>query len=69
MRYRGVPVEGPPARGLARPLTLAALQVLSYGQLCAALGVKQESLEPAPFLSAGDIHAVLSSPSGRRTKR
>nr|XP_014335431.1 PREDICTED: cyclin-F [Bos mutus] len=44
-------------------------EVLSYGQLCAALGVKQESLEPAPFLSAGDIHAFLSSPSGRRTKR
>nr|XP_020753137.1 cyclin-F isoform X2 [Odocoileus virginianus texanus] len=44
-------------------------EVLSYGQLCAALGVKQESPEPAPFLSAGDIHAFLSSPSGRRTKR
>ncbi|XP_032316105.1 cyclin-F [Camelus ferus] len=44
-------------------------EVLSYGQLCAALGVKQESPEPASFLSAGEIHAFLSSPSGRRTKR
>ncbi|MBV96427.1 Cyclin-F, partial [Eschrichtius robustus] len=43
--------------------------VLSYGQLCAALGVKQESPEPASFLSTGDIHTFLSSPSGRRTKR
>ncbi|GAB5583185.1 cyclin-A1 isoform X1 [Prionailurus iriomotensis] len=44
-------------------------EVLSYGQLCAALGVKQGSPEPTSFLSAGDIHAFLSSPSGRRTKR
>ncbi|XP_032461897.1 cyclin-F isoform X1 [Phocoena sinus] len=43
--------------------------VLSYGQLCATLGVKQESPEPASFLSTGDIHTFLSSPSGRRTKR
>lgn len=50
-------------------LTLASFQVLSYGQLCAALGVKQGSPEPTAFLSAGDIHAFLSSPSGRRTKR
>uniref|UniRef100_A0A8C0LKB9 Cyclin-F n=1 Tax=Canis lupus dingo TaxID=286419 RepID=A0A8C0LKB9_CANLU len=44
-------------------------EVLSYGQLCAALGVKQGSPEPASFLNTGDIHAFLSSPSGRRTKR
>ncbi|XP_069920209.1 cyclin-F isoform X2 [Oryctolagus cuniculus] len=44
-------------------------EVLSYSQLCAALGVKQESPEPASLVSAGDIHAFLSSPSGRRTKR
>ncbi|XP_049555044.1 cyclin-F isoform X3 [Orcinus orca] len=44
-------------------------EVLSYGQLCATLGVKQESPEPASFLSTGDIHTFLSSPSGRRTKR
>ncbi|XP_026899337.2 cyclin-F [Acinonyx jubatus] len=44
-------------------------EVLSYGQLCAALGVKQGSPEPTSFLSTGDIHAFLSSPSGRRTKR
>ncbi|KAI5932449.1 Cyclin-F [Manis javanica] len=43
-------------------------EVLSYSQLCAALGVKQESPEPTSFLSAGDIHTFLSSP-GRRTKR
>jgi hypothetical protein len=50
-------------------LTLASSQVLSYGQLCATLGVKQESPEPPSFLSAGEIHTFLSSPSGRRTKR
>ncbi|XP_020028751.1 cyclin-F isoform X3 [Castor canadensis] len=44
-------------------------EVLSYGQLCATLGVKQESPEPPSFLSAGEIHTFLSSPSGRRTKR
>ncbi|XP_060028527.1 cyclin-F isoform X2 [Erinaceus europaeus] len=44
-------------------------EALSYGQVCAALGVKQDSPEPAAFLSTGDIHAFLSSPSGRRTKR
>uniref|UniRef100_A0A452VDI1 Cyclin-F n=1 Tax=Ursus maritimus TaxID=29073 RepID=A0A452VDI1_URSMA len=44
-------------------------EVLSYGQLCAALGVKQGSPEPTSFLSTGDIHAFLTSPSGRRTKR
>ncbi|XP_023472318.1 cyclin-F [Equus przewalskii] len=44
-------------------------EVLSYSQLCTALGVKQESPEPASFLSTGEIHAFLSSPSGRRTKR
>ncbi|XP_013843298.1 cyclin-F isoform X2 [Sus scrofa] len=44
-------------------------EVLSYGQLCAALGVKQESPEPASFLSTGELPAFLSSPSGRRTKR
>lgn len=50
-------------------LTLASPQVLSYSQLCVALGVKQESPEPPSFLSTGEIHAFLSSPSGRRTKR
>ncbi|XP_035939080.1 cyclin-F [Halichoerus grypus] len=44
-------------------------EVLSYGQLCTALGVKQGSPEPTSFLSTGDIHAFLTSPSGRRTKR
>nr|XP_012599315.1 cyclin-F isoform X1 [Microcebus murinus] len=44
-------------------------EVLSYGQLCAALGVEQDSPEPPCFLSTGDLHAFLSSPSGRRTKR
>ncbi|XP_029803571.1 cyclin-F [Suricata suricatta] len=44
-------------------------EVLSYGQLCAALGVKQGSPEPTSFLSAGDVQAFLSSPSGRRAKR
>lgn len=76
-RYEEISLEevprgagGRPARpGPCRPLTVPPLQVLSYGQLCAALGVKQESPEPAPFLSAGDIHAFLSSPSGRRAKR
>ena len=58
-----------PLGASALPLTPASPQVLSYGQLCAALGVKQESPEPASFLSTGDIHTFLSSPSGRRTKR
>lgn len=44
-------------------------EVLSYGQVCVALGVKQESPEPTSFLSAGDIDSFLSSPSARRTKR
>ncbi|XP_004586735.2 cyclin-F [Ochotona princeps] len=44
-------------------------EVLSYGQLCAVLGVTQESPEPPSFLNTGDIHTFLSSPSGRRTKR
>nr|XP_027796476.1 cyclin-F [Marmota flaviventris] len=44
-------------------------EVLSHSQLCVALGVKQESPEPPSFLSTGEIHAFLSSPSGRRTKR
>ncbi|KAM4887120.1 LOW QUALITY PROTEIN: cyclin-F-like [Thomomys bottae] len=44
-------------------------EVLSYSQLCAALGMKQDSLEPPTFLSAGEIHTFLSSPSSRRTKR
>ncbi|XP_045397164.1 cyclin-F isoform X2 [Lemur catta] len=44
-------------------------EVLSYGQLCAALGVEQDSPEPPCFLSTGDLHTFLSSPSGRRTKR
>ncbi|KAF6123485.1 cyclin F [Phyllostomus discolor] len=44
-------------------------EVLSYSQVCAALGVKQESPEPTSFLSSGDIHSFLSSPSARRTKR
>ncbi|XP_054991414.1 cyclin-F [Sorex araneus] len=44
-------------------------EVLSYGQLCAALGVQQDSPEPTSFLGASDIHSFLSSPSGRRTKR
>ncbi|XP_012587143.1 PREDICTED: cyclin-F [Condylura cristata] len=44
-------------------------EVLSFGQLCAALGVKHESPEPVPFLSAGEMQPFLSSPSGRRSKR
>ncbi|XP_036265428.1 cyclin-F [Pipistrellus kuhlii] len=44
-------------------------EVLSYSQVCAALGVKQESPEPTSFLSSGDIHTFLSSPSARKTKR
>lgn len=56
-------------RASAFPLTLAFSQVLSYGQVCVALGVKQESPEPTSFLSAGDIDSFLSSPSARRTKR
>uniref|UniRef100_A0A8C6RIM9 Cyclin-F n=1 Tax=Nannospalax galili TaxID=1026970 RepID=A0A8C6RIM9_NANGA len=44
-------------------------EVLSYAQLCSALGVKQESLEPSSFPSTGEIHTFLSSPSGRRSKR
>nr|XP_045238864.1 cyclin-F isoform X5 [Macaca fascicularis]XP_045238865.1 cyclin-F isoform X5 [Macaca fascicularis] len=44
-------------------------KVLSYSQLCAALGVTQDSPDPPTFLSTGEIHAFLSSPSGRRTKR
>ncbi|KAM6155646.1 cyclin-F [Rhynchocyon petersi] len=44
-------------------------EVISYSQLCALLGVKQENPEPTSFLSSGEIHAFLSSPSGRRTKR
>ncbi|XP_030654042.1 cyclin-F isoform X2 [Nomascus leucogenys] len=44
-------------------------EVLSYSQLCAALGVTQDSPEPPTYLSTGEIHAFLSSPSGRRTKR
>ncbi|XP_013373472.1 PREDICTED: cyclin-F [Chinchilla lanigera] len=43
-------------------------EVLSYSQLCTALGVK-ESPEPASFLNSGEICPFLSSPSGRRTKR
>ncbi|XP_058142593.1 cyclin-F [Dasypus novemcinctus] len=44
-------------------------EVIGYGQLCAALGVRPETPEPAAFLHAGEIHAFLSSPSGRRAKR
>ncbi|XP_009007182.3 cyclin-F isoform X4 [Callithrix jacchus] len=44
-------------------------EVLSYSQLCAALGVTQDSPDPPTFLSTGEIHAFLSSPSGRRSKR
>ncbi|XP_026303325.1 cyclin-F [Piliocolobus tephrosceles] len=44
-------------------------KVLSYSQLCAALGVTQDSPDPPTFLSTGEIHTFLSSPSGRRTKR
>ncbi|XP_006893948.1 PREDICTED: cyclin-F [Elephantulus edwardii] len=44
-------------------------EVISYSQLCTLLGVKQEDPEPTPFLSTGEIHTFLSSPSGRRTKR
>nr|XP_037851639.1 cyclin-F-like [Chlorocebus sabaeus] len=44
-------------------------KVLSYSQLCAALGMTQDSPDPPTFLSTGEIHAFLSSPSGRRTKR
>ncbi|KAM5227339.1 cyclin-F [Ctenodactylus gundi] len=44
-------------------------EVLSYSQLCAALGVKWESPEPVTFLGTGDVSPFLSSPSGRRTKR
>ncbi|XP_008564522.1 PREDICTED: cyclin-F [Galeopterus variegatus] len=44
-------------------------EVLSYSQLCAALGVKQESPEPLSFPSVGKLQAFLSSPSGRRSKR
>uniref|UniRef100_G3TG00 Cyclin-F n=1 Tax=Loxodonta africana TaxID=9785 RepID=G3TG00_LOXAF len=44
-------------------------EVISYSQLCTLLGMKQENPEPVSFLSAGEIHAFLSSPSGRRTKR
>lgn len=51
------------------PADPAPPQVLSYGQLCAALGVKQDSPEPSSFLGAGAIHSFLSSPSGRRSKR
>lgn len=51
------------------PLTPASSQVLSYSQVCAVLGVKQESPEPTSFLSSGDIHTFLSSPSARKTKR
>lgn len=55
--------------GPLHPLTLASPKVLSYSQLCAALGVTQDSPDPPTFLSTGEIHAFLSSPSGRRTKR
>ncbi|XP_051037200.1 cyclin-F [Phodopus roborovskii] len=44
-------------------------EVLSYAELCTALGVKQESPEPSSFPSTGEIHTFLSSPSGRRNKR
>lgn len=44
-------------------------EVLSYAELCSALGVKQESPEPPSFPSSGEIHTFLSSPSGRRSKR
>ncbi|XP_042554331.1 cyclin-F [Dipodomys spectabilis] len=44
-------------------------EALSYGQLCAVLGVKRETPEPLTFLGAEEIHTFLSSPSGRRTKR
>lgn len=68
------PVPGAPGgcrpAGLALQfLTLASLQVLSYADLCSALGVKQESPEPPSFPSSGEIHTFLSSPSGRRSKR
>ncbi|OBS64350.1 hypothetical protein A6R68_07105 [Neotoma lepida] len=44
-------------------------EVLSYAELCTALGVRQESPEPPSFPSTGEIHTFLSSPSGRRSKR
>ncbi|ELW67826.1 Cyclin-F, partial [Tupaia chinensis] len=44
-------------------------EALSHSQLCAALGVKQDRAEPTAVLSAGAVHAFLTSPSGRRSKR
>ncbi|XP_004706222.1 cyclin-F [Echinops telfairi] len=44
-------------------------EVISHSRLCTLLGVKQEDPEPVAFLASGEIHAFLSSPSGRRTKR
>ncbi|XP_007937860.1 cyclin-F [Orycteropus afer afer] len=44
-------------------------EVIGYSQLCALLGVQQEDPEPAVLFSEGEVHAFLTSPSGRRTKR
>ncbi|XP_037670343.1 cyclin-F [Choloepus didactylus] len=44
-------------------------EVMSYSQLCTALGVRPETPEPTSFLHTGEIHAFLSSPSGRKAKR
>lgn len=57
------------ARGGVGFFTPASPQVLSYAELCTALGVKQESPEPPSFPSTGEIHTFFSSPSGRRSKR
>ncbi|XP_048188650.1 cyclin-F [Perognathus longimembris pacificus] len=44
-------------------------EVLTYSQLCAALGMKKEPSEPRTIQGDGEIHTFLSSPSERRTKR
>ncbi|KAJ7413674.1 Cyclin-F [Willisornis vidua] len=45
-------------------------QVMSYSQLCSALGVKQEDPEPSPLhRNVVEIQTFLSSPSGKRAKR
>ncbi|XP_004373459.1 cyclin-F [Trichechus manatus latirostris] len=44
-------------------------EVISYGQLCTLLGVKQENPEPVSLLSTGEIHAFLTSPSGRAKRK
>ncbi|KAM9209341.1 cyclin-F [Dugong dugon] len=44
-------------------------EVISYSQLCTLLGVKQENPEPVSLLSTGEIHAFLTSPSGRAKRK